>query len=116
MTTRLPRPHTSRKGRGSRVVKVTDRSLPRQEFEPSTSKDPPCRAMMHAKSVESSNVFPLGITPTTFDTARNPSIPTPRTGCNSRIKRPTAAISSIETNRHHASAEWKTPLLPCPAS
>ncbi|GFT72866.1 hypothetical protein TNCV_1891741 [Trichonephila clavipes] len=28
------------------------------EFEPSTTKDPPCRAAMHVKSVESSNVLP----------------------------------------------------------
>ncbi|GFS97289.1 hypothetical protein TNCV_1824551 [Trichonephila clavipes] len=29
------------------------------EFEPSTTKDPSCRAAMHVKSVESSNVLPL---------------------------------------------------------
>ncbi|GFT95939.1 hypothetical protein TNCV_312621 [Trichonephila clavipes] len=29
------------------------------EFEPSAAEDPPCRAAMHAKSVESSNVLPL---------------------------------------------------------
>ncbi|GFT58953.1 hypothetical protein TNCV_185721 [Trichonephila clavipes] len=28
-------------------------------FEPSTTKEPPCREMMHVKSVESSNVLPL---------------------------------------------------------
>ncbi|GFU46213.1 hypothetical protein TNCV_2155491 [Trichonephila clavipes] len=42
-----------RNGRGSRVVKVTDSGLPCHEFEPSTTKDPPCRAAMHVKSVES---------------------------------------------------------------
>ncbi|GFU99864.1 hypothetical protein TNCV_1257131 [Trichonephila clavipes] len=40
-------------GRGSRVVWVSDRGLPCHEFEPSTTKDPPCRAAMHIKSVES---------------------------------------------------------------
>ncbi|GFX92043.1 hypothetical protein TNCV_5005071 [Trichonephila clavipes] len=29
------------------------------EFEPSTTKDPPCRAAMHVKSVESSNALLL---------------------------------------------------------
>ncbi|PRD33019.1 UNVERIFIED_CONTAM: hypothetical protein NCL1_18678 [Trichonephila clavipes] len=40
-------------GRGSRVVKVSDCGLPCHEFEPSTTKDPPCRAAMHVKSAES---------------------------------------------------------------
>ncbi|GFV36691.1 protein GVQW3 [Trichonephila clavipes] len=40
-------------GRGSRVVEVSDRGLPCHEFEPSTTKDPPCRAAMHVKTVES---------------------------------------------------------------
>ncbi|PRD34814.1 UNVERIFIED_CONTAM: hypothetical protein NCL1_13483 [Trichonephila clavipes] len=40
-------------GRGSRVVCVSDRGLPCHEFESSTTKDPPCRAVMHVKSVES---------------------------------------------------------------
>ncbi|GFU18458.1 hypothetical protein TNCV_3787601 [Trichonephila clavipes] len=31
---------------------VSDRGLPGHEFEPSTTKDPPCRAAMHVKSVE----------------------------------------------------------------
>ncbi|GFW15155.1 hypothetical protein TNCV_173021 [Trichonephila clavipes] len=31
-------------GRGSRVVLVSDRGLSCHEFEPSTTKDPPCRA------------------------------------------------------------------------
>ncbi|GFU73570.1 hypothetical protein TNCV_3360101 [Trichonephila clavipes] len=44
-------------GRGSRVVKVSDSGWPCHEFEPSTTKDPPCRAAMHVKSVESSNVL-----------------------------------------------------------
>ncbi|GFU70165.1 hypothetical protein TNCV_5057591 [Trichonephila clavipes] len=46
-------------GRGSRVVKVSDRGWSCHDFEPSTTKDPSCRAAMHGKSVESSNVFPL---------------------------------------------------------
>ncbi|GFV71791.1 hypothetical protein TNCV_778081 [Trichonephila clavipes] len=46
-------------GHGSRVVKVLDRGWPCHEFEPSTTKDPPCRAAMHDKSVENSNVVPL---------------------------------------------------------
>ncbi|GFS49935.1 hypothetical protein TNCV_821991 [Trichonephila clavipes] len=29
------------------------------EFEPSTTKDPPCRGAMHIKSVERLNVLPL---------------------------------------------------------
>ncbi|GFU08976.1 hypothetical protein TNCV_1318501 [Trichonephila clavipes] len=46
-------------GSGSRVVKVSDRGWPCDEFEPSTTKDPPCRGAMHVKSVESSNVLLL---------------------------------------------------------
>ncbi|GFX46871.1 hypothetical protein TNCV_4040171 [Trichonephila clavipes] len=30
--------------RGSRVIQVSDHDLPCREFEPSTTKDPPCRA------------------------------------------------------------------------
>ncbi|GFV66569.1 hypothetical protein TNCV_3894601 [Trichonephila clavipes] len=48
-------------GRGSRVVKVSDRGWPCHEFEPRTTKDPACRAAMHLKSVESSNVAPVGV-------------------------------------------------------
>ncbi|GFX31291.1 uncharacterized protein TNCV_2061101 [Trichonephila clavipes] len=33
--------------------KVSERGLPGYEFEPSTTKDPSCRAAMHVKSVES---------------------------------------------------------------
>ncbi|GFV37484.1 hypothetical protein TNCV_5101881 [Trichonephila clavipes] len=40
-------------GRGSRVVWVSDRGWLCHEFEPITGKDPPCRAEMHAKSIES---------------------------------------------------------------
>ncbi|GFW45611.1 hypothetical protein TNCV_3245491 [Trichonephila clavipes] len=43
-------------GRGRSVVKALYRGLPCHEFEPSTTKDPPCRETMHVKSVESSNV------------------------------------------------------------
>ncbi|GFU72928.1 hypothetical protein TNCV_4636621 [Trichonephila clavipes] len=39
--------------RGSRVVYVSDHGLLCHEFEPSTTKDPPCRAAMPIKSVES---------------------------------------------------------------
>ncbi|GFX30560.1 uncharacterized protein TNCV_3462101 [Trichonephila clavipes] len=46
-------------GHGSRVVKVLDHGWPCLEFQPSTTKDPPCRAAMHVKSVESSNALPL---------------------------------------------------------
>ncbi|GFW75890.1 hypothetical protein TNCV_4430681 [Trichonephila clavipes] len=42
-------------GRGSRVVKVSDRGWSCLEFEPTTTKDPPCWGAMHVKSVESSN-------------------------------------------------------------
>ncbi|GFV42200.1 hypothetical protein TNCV_3164311 [Trichonephila clavipes] len=48
-----------RSGSESRVVKVLDRGWPCHEFEPSTTKDPPCRAVVHVKSVESSNALPL---------------------------------------------------------
>ncbi|GFW28995.1 hypothetical protein TNCV_2355531 [Trichonephila clavipes] len=40
-------------GRGSRVVWVSARGLLCHGFEPSTIKEPPCRAEMHVKSVES---------------------------------------------------------------
>ncbi|GFY08743.1 hypothetical protein TNCV_5006561 [Trichonephila clavipes] len=36
-----------------------DRGLPCHESEPSTTEDPPCRGVKHAKSDESSNVLPL---------------------------------------------------------
>ncbi|GFV71081.1 hypothetical protein TNCV_1662391 [Trichonephila clavipes] len=42
------------RGHGSQVVKVSDRGGPCHEFEPSTTKDPPCRGAMHVKSVETS--------------------------------------------------------------
>ncbi|GFU86268.1 hypothetical protein TNCV_369241 [Trichonephila clavipes] len=45
--------------RGSRVVKVSDRGWLCHEFEPSTTKDLPCRGAMHVKSIDSSNFFPL---------------------------------------------------------
>ncbi|GFW01638.1 hypothetical protein TNCV_4085531 [Trichonephila clavipes] len=54
--------HAGRKtnvGRCTRVVKVSDRGWPCHEFELSTTKDLPCKAAMHVKSVESSNVLPL---------------------------------------------------------
>ncbi|GFU87082.1 hypothetical protein TNCV_4879671 [Trichonephila clavipes] len=35
-----------------------DRGLPCHEFEPSTTKDPPCRAATHVKSVEELKRFP----------------------------------------------------------
>ncbi|GFW31258.1 hypothetical protein TNCV_2578391 [Trichonephila clavipes] len=34
-------------GHGSRVVKVSDRGRPFPEFEPNTTKDPPCRGTIH---------------------------------------------------------------------
>ncbi|GFV09586.1 hypothetical protein TNCV_3159831 [Trichonephila clavipes] len=40
-------------------VKVSDRGWPCHEFEPSTTKHPPCRGVMRVKSVESRNVLPL---------------------------------------------------------
>ncbi|GFU56207.1 uncharacterized protein TNCV_712661 [Trichonephila clavipes] len=46
-------------GRSSRVLKVSDHGWPCHEFESSTTKDPPCRAVMHVKSVVISNVLPL---------------------------------------------------------
>ncbi|GFS56416.1 transposable element Tc1 transposase [Trichonephila clavipes] len=45
------------------AVKVSDRGWPCHEFEPSTTKDPPCSGAMHVKSAMSSNVLPLGISP-----------------------------------------------------
>ncbi|GFX41586.1 hypothetical protein TNCV_3109821 [Trichonephila clavipes] len=55
-TTNLPNSYTYglEDSRGNRVIKVTC-----HEFESSTTKDPPCRAAMHVKSVESSNVLPF---------------------------------------------------------
>ncbi|GFX88711.1 hypothetical protein TNCV_4636321 [Trichonephila clavipes] len=47
------------RGRGRRVVEVSDRGWPCHEFEQSTTKDQPCREAMHFKSIESSNVLPL---------------------------------------------------------
>ncbi|GFY20339.1 hypothetical protein TNCV_209711 [Trichonephila clavipes] len=44
--------------RGSRVVKVSGRGLPCHEFQPKTTKEPPCRTAMLVK-LESSNVLPL---------------------------------------------------------
>ncbi|GFX68174.1 hypothetical protein TNCV_4439971 [Trichonephila clavipes] len=44
---------------GSLVVKATDSWLTCHEFEPSTTKDPPCMENMHVKSVKSSNILPL---------------------------------------------------------
>ncbi|GFX47644.1 hypothetical protein TNCV_3016631 [Trichonephila clavipes] len=46
-------------GRGSRVVKVSDRGWPCHEFEPSATNDPRCREAMHVEYVESSNFLPL---------------------------------------------------------
>ncbi|GFX49428.1 uncharacterized protein TNCV_3342061 [Trichonephila clavipes] len=46
-------------GCGSLVVTVSDRGWPCHELKPSTAKDPPCRGVIHAKSVESSIVLPL---------------------------------------------------------
>ncbi|GFX95614.1 uncharacterized protein TNCV_4826281 [Trichonephila clavipes] len=39
-------------GRSSQVVKVSDSRLACHDFEPSTTKDPPCREVMHFKSAE----------------------------------------------------------------
>ncbi|GFT22927.1 hypothetical protein TNCV_1857411 [Trichonephila clavipes] len=57
-------------GRGSRVVWVSDRGLPCHEFEPSTTKDPPCRAAMqtcfyssHSGSITSLPTSPLSLHP-----------------------------------------------------
>ncbi|GFT33788.1 hypothetical protein TNCV_4382991 [Trichonephila clavipes] len=44
---------------GSLKVKVSDSRPVGHEFEPSTAEDPPCRGMMHVKSVKSSNILPL---------------------------------------------------------
>ncbi|GFV47114.1 hypothetical protein TNCV_198091 [Trichonephila clavipes] len=49
-------------GRGSRVIKASDSGWPCHEFEPTTTKNSPCRAAMHVKSVESSNFLPLTAT------------------------------------------------------
>ncbi|GFW97101.1 hypothetical protein TNCV_2697231 [Trichonephila clavipes] len=45
-------------GHSSRMVKVLDRGWPSYEFEPSITKDLPCRVAMHVKSVENSDVLP----------------------------------------------------------
>ncbi|GFU79620.1 RNA-directed DNA polymerase from mobile element jockey [Trichonephila clavipes] len=49
ITYKLPPPL----GRGSRVVKVSDCVWLWHKFEPSATKDPPCRGAIHFKSVES---------------------------------------------------------------
>ncbi|GFV38201.1 hypothetical protein TNCV_4791871 [Trichonephila clavipes] len=46
-TTLSPSSPKLRCGRGSRVVKVSDRGLPCHELEPNISKEPPCRAAIH---------------------------------------------------------------------
>ncbi|GFS65228.1 hypothetical protein TNCV_2450861 [Trichonephila clavipes] len=43
------------------MPEVSDLGLPCHEFEPSTTKDPPCRAAMHVKSVESCKRPPVGV-------------------------------------------------------
>ncbi|GFV37914.1 hypothetical protein TNCV_2663271 [Trichonephila clavipes] len=43
------------------MVKVSDHGGPCHEFEPSPTKDSPCRAAMNVKSVESSNILPLNL-------------------------------------------------------
>ncbi|GFV19138.1 hypothetical protein TNCV_3223561 [Trichonephila clavipes] len=48
---------TTRSGRGSLVVKVTDSWPACHQFQPSTAEDPPCRGAMHVKSVKSSNIL-----------------------------------------------------------
>ncbi|GFV66660.1 GPI mannosyltransferase 3 [Trichonephila clavipes] len=47
-------------GRSSRGIKASDCGWPCHEFEPSTTKHPLCRGVMHVKSVKSSNVLSLG--------------------------------------------------------
>ncbi|GFW52798.1 hypothetical protein TNCV_2393771 [Trichonephila clavipes] len=42
------------KGRGSRVVWVSDRGLPCHEFEPSTTKDPPSKGKNQHKEMKMS--------------------------------------------------------------
>ncbi|GFT22942.1 hypothetical protein TNCV_1857521 [Trichonephila clavipes] len=42
-----------------KILATDNRGLPCHEFKPSTTKDPLRRAVMHVKSVESSNVLPL---------------------------------------------------------
>ncbi|GFU07211.1 uncharacterized protein TNCV_4946821 [Trichonephila clavipes] len=46
------------------------RGLPCHEFEPSTTKDQPCRAAMHVKSVESGNVLPLRQEKTSYNNSQ----------------------------------------------
>ncbi|GFW97510.1 hypothetical protein TNCV_4991851 [Trichonephila clavipes] len=46
-------------GRNSPVAKVSDGGRLAYEFESNATKDPPCRGVMHVKSVESSNVLLL---------------------------------------------------------
>ncbi|GFV92313.1 uncharacterized protein TNCV_3949231 [Trichonephila clavipes] len=50
---------STQSGRGSQVAKVSDHDWPCHEFEPSTTKESPCRGVIHVKFVESSNVLPL---------------------------------------------------------
>ncbi|GFW40758.1 hypothetical protein TNCV_4528471 [Trichonephila clavipes] len=46
------------KGRGGRVLKVSDHGWPCHGFEAGITQDPLCRGVMHVKSVESSNILP----------------------------------------------------------
>ncbi|GFT44759.1 hypothetical protein TNCV_2845411 [Trichonephila clavipes] len=57
--------------------KVSDRGWHSQEFETSTTKDPPCRAEMHVKYVESSNVLPLCDEPHNFKPRSSHEVLTP---------------------------------------
>ncbi|GFX28194.1 uncharacterized protein TNCV_15331 [Trichonephila clavipes] len=50
---------TGRRPHGSLMVKETDSWLMCPAFEPSSTEDPPCRKVMHVKSVQCSNVLPF---------------------------------------------------------
>ncbi|GFW96137.1 HTH_48 domain-containing protein [Trichonephila clavipes] len=59
-TVLLLRLSPERDGRDSRVVKVSNHGWPCHEFELSTTKDPPCRGVMHVKCAEFKR-HPVGV-------------------------------------------------------
>ncbi|GFV06575.1 hypothetical protein TNCV_2948971 [Trichonephila clavipes] len=95
------------KSRGSRVVKVSDRGWHCHEFEPSTTKDPPCRDAMHIKSVEGSNVLALvcgrlGCPPPHSTVAQNGVANIPRVALESDVHE----LSLTSSPRIHSSLSF----------
>ncbi|GFV05776.1 hypothetical protein TNCV_5035151 [Trichonephila clavipes] len=53
-------------GRGSPVVRVSDRGLPCHEFEPSTTKDPPCGCLSFLRNDSSHRDIQYEVSGVTF--------------------------------------------------